>query len=692
MIQTWVLGDGGQSFVLASFHDRLPQVVYWGPAIDDDADAIAAAIALDVGGGMLDAIPDLSICPEASQGFAGQPGLMIAKADGTPFDPRFTLAGVQADHDHVAFTYTDADHGLTYEAFFTFDPETRMITARAAIEAETPVRVQYLAAPVLPAPQLADEMIDYAGGWINEFQPNRVPWTAGIRMRDNRTGRTGHEHYPAVLLPERGATHTQGNAYAIHYGWSGGHRMVAEELPDGRRQVQFGHAMGTQLAAGTRFETGPLYAVFSDTGLNGCAVAFQRHLRDRIIKWPDANRPRPVHYNCWEAIYFDHDMETLKSIADSAAKLGAERFVLDDGWFGKRDDDTTSLGDWDVDPRKYPDGLGPLVDHIHGLGMRFGIWFEPEMVNPDSDLYRAHPDWALGRADQTLGRYQMVLDMSKAEVRDYLFEKIAAVLTDIDVDYIKWDHNRVLPVADAAQAQGYYALLERLRGAFPDTEIESCSSGGGRMDFGALSYTHRVWLSDCIDPVERLRQQAEAAQFLPLVVTGSHVGAHESHTTGRQIDIHMRAWVASQRHMGFEMDPRFISDEDAAVLTRVTTWWKENRHWREKADILRLDTADAAVIAEQQVAIDGTRFIVYAGHLEASKQNLPRPLRLTGLDPSAMYRVSLLNIDERPPQSRGDIPLAKGPIEVSGQFLMHHGLSLPWSFPQTMWVIEGERI
>lgn len=280
--------------------------------------------------------------------------------------------------------------------------------------------------------------------------------------------------------------------------------------------------------------------------LNGCAVAFQRHLRDRIVTFPVPDRPRPVHYNCWEAVYFDHNLPELKEIATRAADLGAERFVLDDGWFGERDDDTRALSDWEVDSRKYPDGLTPLIDHVHGLGMTFGIWFEPEMINAESNVFRAHPDWALGGEDQILGRQQMALNMALPEVRDFLFDRIGKVLADHDIDYVKWDHNRVLPMPDAAQTRGSYALIDRLRATFPHVEIESCASGGGRIDFGILQRTHRVWLSDSNDAVERLRMQHNAALFLPMVVTGSHVGrAPATHRDGSSTSASAPGWRRS---------------------------------------------------------------------------------------------------------------------------------------------------
>lgn len=701
MIECWRLDTPHQTLVLAARPVPcagaglgLPEAVYWGPALpgDEDLAALAAAGVGDVTGGMLDAPVPLTLCPEAGRGFPGHPGLILAEADGTPLMPRFGFAGAREEGGWLALTCTDGALGLTWTARFRADPATGMIEAVAAIEADRPLRLHWLAAPVLPAPQPADEIIDFAGRWCGEFQPVRTPWSAGIRARESRVGRTDHAHFPGVILPGRGATNTRGEAHALHYGWSGGHGMVAEELPDGRRQIQFGHAPGSELAPAERFETATLYATFSPAGLNGCAVAFQRHLRDRVVRWPQPRRPRPVHYNCWEAVYFRHDLAELKDIASRAAGLGAERFVLDDGWFGRRDDDTSSLGDWEIDRRKYPEGLGPLIDHVHGLGMSFGLWVEPEMVNEASALFRAHPDWRLGPAGQIPGRQQYVLDVARAEVRDYLFAKIDAVLSAHAIDYVKWDHNRVLPGADAAQARGFYALLDRLAAAHPGVEWESCASGGGRIDFGVLSRCQRVWLSDSNDALERLRIQHDAALFLPLAVTGSHVGPRHCHTSGRVLDIRFRAWVAAERHLGFEMDPRELSEDEARVLARVTAWWKANRDWRVGADILRLDSADPAVIAEEQLAADGHRFVVFAGRAATSGQIAPRPLRLAGLERSARYRVELINRDEATGLSRGAPALKAGPVSVSGAALMGQGVSLPWAFPETMWVLEGVRL
>ena len=693
MNRTYRIDDGRQTLVLAARNDRLPEVVYWGARLreDEDLNTVHAAHVIDVTGGMLDENPDLSICPEATRSFPGQPGLIVRDTDGTPLLPKFCFESAK-QNGTLELTYVDKTNGLTLNVSFASDPETHIITCQTTLDATRPVHLHWLAAPVLPGPQQSDEMIDVSGRWCGEFQLSRTAWAPGMRYRENRTGRTGHEHFPGLIVPCRGATNTEGEAYAFHYGWSGGHKMIAEELQDGRRQIQWGHAARMETEAATQFKTAPLYIVYSNTGLNGCAVAFQRHLRDRIVTWPKPDAPRPVHYNCWEAVYFDHKLPVLQDIADQAAALGAERFVLDDGWFGNRDDDTRSLSDWTVDPRKYPDGLHPLIEHVHSLDMTFGIWFEPEMINEDSDIHRAHPDWVLGSEDQTLGRQQKALNMALPAVRDYLYDRMSAILRDHQIDYIKWDHNRVLPMPDASQTRGSYALIDRLRAEFPQVEIESCASGGGRIDFGILQRTQRVWLSDSNDALERLRIQHDAALFLPLVVTGSHVGPRHCHTSGRNLDISFRAWVAAQRHMGFEMDPRELDETEAAVLAEVTSWWKYNRNWMQTADILLLDSADPAVLAEQQLSRDHARFVVFAGKAATSAQIAPRPLRLTGLQPDAMYRINLANRNSLHRLSRGTTALKTDALELSGAYLMHHGVTLPWSFPDRMWVLEGEQL
>jgi alpha-galactosidase len=686
----WRIDAGAQTLVLAT-EGGVPEALYWGPALpaDEDLDQVAQAARMDRTGGMLDALPPLTLCPGPGEPWQGQPGLALSGADGTPLAPRFRFSHAEAG-DGGALCLVSRAEGLTLTHSFRPEP-TGVLVMRTRIESEAPMRLHWLAAPVLPAPQ-SGEILDFHGRWTREFHPVRTPWTPGIRLRESRTGRSGQEHPPWVLFPHEGTRWTQGTAHALHYAWSGGHRMVAEELPCGRRQVQMGHAWGAETEPGTAFETADLIACVSTAGLNGIAATFQRDLRDRVVRWPDPARPRPVHYNCWEAVYFRHDLAALSAIADRAAAIGAERFVLDDGWFGRRDDDTSSLGDWTVDRRKWPDGLHPLIAHVRARGMAFGLWVEPEMANPDSDLLRAHPDWALGPSDQTLGRHQLVLDLARAEVRDHLFAALDALLREYPIDYLKWDHNRLLPVVEAAQTRGAYALLDRLRAAHPGVEIESCASGGGRIDAGILARTHRVWLSDCIDAQERLRMQADAALVLPACLTGSHVGAATSHTTGRTLPLSFRAWVAASRHFGFEMDLRSLTPEEEATLAAVTAWFRANRGWMMAGTIHRCDSPDPAVTAEVQVAADGSRFVLFAGTDAHPVQSLPRPLPLAGLDASARYRLRLANPQDASDSSRGAPALRTGPLTLSGAALMTAGLNLPVARPATIWVVEGERL
>lgn len=682
----WRIDARGQTIALAS-EGGIPEVIYWGPQLPEEEDLgqLALAARHDLTGGMLDKLPALSLSPEPGRAFQGQPGHVLAEADGTPLLPAFRFDRAEAAPGRLTLISTAP--GLVLTHVLTAQP-TGVITLQTRLTSDRPICVHWLSAPVLPAPQSGD-MIDVHGKWIGEFHLVRTPWSPGIRLREARTGRSGHEHPPYLILAGNGCSNTAGQALALHYAWSGGHRMVAEELPDGRRQVQFGHPLGAETEPGTSFESAELIAACSTEGLNGIGAVFQRDLRDRVVQWPDPQRPRPVHYNCWEAVYFDHKLDTLAEFATRAAALGAERFVLDDGWFGKRDDDTSSLGDWSIDRRKWPQGLTPLIRHVHSLGMSFGLWFEPEMVNPDSDLYHAHPDWVLGPLDQVTGRNQMVLNLGLPEVRENLFQQVSAVLTEYPIDYVKWDHNRLLPLMEAAQTRGVYELIDRLRAAHPGVEIESCASGGGRIDAGMLARTHRVWLSDSNDALERLRMQHDAALFLPAAITGSHVGPRHCHTSGRVLPMEFRAWVAAQRHMGFEMDLRELTADEALVLGRVTAWYKANRGWMMAGTIHRLDNDDPAVTSELQISAEGDRFVVFAGQAETSRQILPRPLRLTGLEPGARYTVSLVNPEDAPRQSRGPNALKTTPLTLTGQTLMTRGILLPVAWPATMWVVEG---
>lgn len=686
------IDNATQTLILGIPELGLPAFIYWGIKLpsDENLEHLASALQSDVNGGMLDSVPTISVAPLSRETFPGQPGMKLHDAEGKSLDPLFLLHSATTHNGRFEWLFIDQNLNLSYE--LNVESVGQTFALQAGLKSDKPIFVEWLAAPVLPAPADSAETLEFSGRWCGEFQINRAPWLAGARLRESRLGRTSHEHFPGLIIPSRGYTEDAGIVRAMHYGWSGGHKMLTEQLPDGRRQVQWGHASDHNRLAVSEYKTAKLYLACTDSGLNGIAEQYQTTVRDSVVTFPELGRPRPVHYNCWEAVYFKHKPEELMQIAERAAYLGAERFVLDDGWFIGRNDDTSSLGDWFVDQNKYPKGLAPLIEKVHQLNMTFGLWFEPEMVNEESNLYREHPEWLLGRTDQVRGRQQLVLDMSLAVVRAYLLERLDALLSEYPIDYIKWDHNRVLPYPDSNQAEGFYSLLDQLRARHPDVEIESCSSGGGRIDFGVLSRTQRVWLSDSNDALERFWMQRNSALFLPAVVTGSHVGPRVCHTSGRELPIEFRAWVAASRHMGFEMDPRELTDHEQKILRDVTSWYKTNRHWMHNGTIRRLITDDIAVQGELHLSRQKDQFVAFVAQVAPSSQSLPLPIRLSGLDAETRYRINLVNKDQRHGMNRAPVALTTAQLELSGSALMTTGVQLPIAFPATMWVLQGQSV
>ncbi len=691
-MQQWRIDTHEQTLVFSSLNERLPCVIYWGNRLPENENLVdlADAVAKDWGDNLLDKVSELSVLPEQSANFPGQLGSKMRSLDGRILSSDFIFSDHIVEENSLILIYSDESLEQTYTLTISAFEDSNTLTLNAKIDSKKPIFMDWLSAPVIQVPQNSNEMIDYSGQWGGEFQNQITPWVTGAHLRESRSGTTSHANFPSLLIPTIGSSENSGSCYGFHYGWSGGHRMIAEQLPDGRRQVQFGNTENSDLISGNSFETAKLYISHSSNGISGIGKSFRSHVANSIIKAPKDNI-RPVHYNCWEAIYFDHNIDQLKEIASLASEIGAERFVLDDGWFKGRNSANSSLGDWEVDKKKYPKGLMPLISHIHSLEMSFGLWFEPEMVSPDSNLYRQHPEWIMGHKDQALGRGQLVLNISIKDVEDYLFEKISALLTEYPIDYIKWDHNRVLPYPDASQTRSLYVLLRRIRLAHPNLEIESCSSGGGRIDYGILEHTQRVWLSDSNDAIERLRIQHEAILWLPTSITGSHVGPKVCHTSGRELPIAFRAWVAAQRHMGFEMDPRELSSSDKTLLKAVTSWWKENRQWMRDANILRLPCIDKSVTAEIQINSIENHFVVFAGQNASSGFSSPVPLVLAGLDSMAMYNVSLHNKNHINSLGKSKGGLLQKTLKLSGQFLMSHGLQLPKVFPANMMVIEGDK-
>lgn len=697
MLQTWRLDSPKTTWIFSST-GSIPKCVYWGAslAIDEDLNCLTQVLSRPVTHGTLDTYAPLSLCPQALQGWQGQSGLMLSNETAQTLLPSFQLKTVQQTSTSLSFFCEDTELGLELSFDLVLIGEVLKASTALLNHGTSTIRLDWLSIPVLPIGDAYTQLQDFAGRWCGEFLPQTHEWQMGQWVRQSPEGRTSHGHNPTLLATTPTTNHTQGEALAWHLGWSGGHRAIAEELQDGRRQVQFGLSTPTVLLAPNQtFVTPLLYMTYSNQGTNGVLQQFHQVVRHGIVQFPDPERPRPVHYNCWEAVYFNHDLTTLKTIATQAAELGAERFVLDDGWFKGRLHDRAALGDWTVDITKYPQGLMPLIEHIQQLGMSFGLWVEPEMVNPDSDLYRAHPDWVLGSMQQPLGRNQLVLDLTKAGVLDYLLQVLDELLSTYPIDYLKWDHNRILIGATAQQTEQFYQLLAQLRARHPQVEIESCSSGGGRIDYGVLRYTQRVWLSDSNDALERWRMQQEAALILPPEITGSHVGPRVCHTSGRILPMIFRAWVAASRHMGFEMDPRELDAEEAQTLKAITEWWKANRAWYFKGQLHRLNTYDEAILAEMTVAADQSRFVVFIGQVAVPKQNSTRLLRLSGLAPEAHYRIRLAEPCSTLPKLTRlwASPLARNEtITLAGHTLMQAGISYPLAFPAHMTVLEAERV
>jgi alpha-galactosidase len=352
--------------------------------------------------------------------------------------------------------------------------------------------------------------------------------------------------------------------------------------------------------------------------------------------------PRKVHFNSWEACYFAHDEGVMLALAQRAAALGCERFVLDDGWFKGRSDDRAGLGDWTVDTGKYPRGLAPLAAAVTALGMEFGLWVEPEMVNPDSDLYRAHPDWALACAGTAspLSRHQLVLNMARREVQDHLFTALDALLTELPISYLKWDHNRDLSPnpRPVEQVAGSYALLARLRAAHPRVEIESCAGGGGRIDAGIIRHTHRFWTSDTIDALSRIAIQRSFLAFMPPELMGSHVGASPAHATGRMQRLGFRAAVAMTGHLGIELDPAKMSDKDRAELAEWIGFYKEWRGLLHSGQVWLGDGGDGLLWQAQGTA---ERFLLFAYQTQPPLRRRPQPVTLPFIA-DGPHRVRLL--------------------------------------------------
>lgn len=697
--------DGKATSLIVDVSHGVPAILYWGPRLSGDRDAVMLALlgAREEAPGSPAVEAPVALTPLAGQGFPGRPGLAAHRA-GRDWATYATIVAVDRSADTITIDSRDAAGGVALTHRLSLDPRADVLIASTEIRntGEGVLDLAALAAPVVPLPGFVTRLIGFEGRWAGEFQRHAMERPPGLWLRENRRGRTSHDSFPAIIATEPGATERSGRAYGFHLGWSGNHRIGVETLPDGRAHVAMEALLlpgEIRLAPGETYRTPDLFASVTDDGLTALSQAFHDHLRARAEHMRLRARPRPVHYNSWEAIYFDHDPATLMALADRAAAIGAERFVLDDGWFMGRRDDTAGLGDWRVDPAIYPDGLDPLVARVTTLGMEFGLWVEPEMVNPDSDLYRAHPDWALATPPAPVMdfRNQRVLDFGRADVREHIFAAIDALLRDHAIAYLKWDMNRDVSqpggadgrAAANAHVVGLYAVLDRLRAAHPRVEIESCASGGGRADYGVLARTDRIWTSDSNDALDRLAIQRGASHFFPAELLGAHVGPETCHITGRRLSMALRVQTALFGHMGVELDLRGLDALETAELAAGIALHKAHRALIHSGDLVRLDSTDG-VVAFAMVARDRGEALLSCTCVTEQRASFPAPLRPTGLDPAAAYRIDLIWPEVLAVRS----PLVRAWREgmvVRGDLLMNAGFQPPRLRPETGFILHLTR-
>ncbi|NBE85071.1 alpha-galactosidase [Micromonospora rubida] len=700
------------SLVLDARGPGLPRVAHWGaelgPLAADDLSALVDAGVAPVVPSSFDAPTVLSLLPEASAGWSGRPGL-AGHRDGAAWSTAFRLDALDVTDDdptgsaRVTVTATDPAAALALTVTVELDP-TGLVLLRHALrnDGDSPYELRELT-PVLPVPAVAVELLDLTGRWCRERSPQRHPWPMGAWVREGRHGRTGHDATLLLAAGTAGFGFRHGEVWAVHTAWSGDHVTVAERRPTGESTLGGGELLApgeVLLAPGGSYTTPLLYAAWSDAGLDGLSDVLHAHLRAR----PGHPRsPRPVTLNVWEAVYFDHDLDRLRALADHAARVGVERFVLDDGWFRGRRHDWAGLGDWHVDETVWPNGLQPLIDHVRGHGMQFGLWVEPEMINPDSDLFRAHPDWVLAAPGRLppQWRHQQVLDLARTDAYDHLLGLLDALLTAHDgIAYLKWDHNRDLTEAGHAgrpgvhaQTLAVYRLLDELRRRHPGVEIESCSSGGARVDLEILRRTDRVWASDCNDALERLAIQRWTGLLLPPELVGSHVGPERSHTTGRVHDLGFRAATALFGHFGIEWDIGAVGYQERAELTAWVALYKRIRPLLHSGRVVRVDHPDPAVWAHGVVATDKSRAVYAVARLATSVAQIPGPVRLPGLDRARRYAVRPVAGVPEPAVLQLTEPgwLPDG-VTLFGAVLGSVGLQLPALHPAQTLLLEVDAI
>lgn len=599
----------------------------------------------------------------------------------------------------------DPVNGLKLDLFYGVFPQKDVITRAAKLtnESDGPMRLDKVASVCLDLPFGQWDLIHFHGRHAMERQLERVHLARTIQTVASKRGASSHHHNPFVILCDPSATEDQGDCYGMMLVYSGNHRTDIEVDQMGLVRSVMGihdEQFSWPLAPGEHFQTPEVILTYTHQGLSQLTHIYHNMIRANLIRSKYSYARRPVLLNNWEATYFQFHTEKIVAIARQAAALGVEMLVLDDGWFGKRDDDNSGLGDWFVNEQKLPGGLTPLIRQVNELGMKFGLWVEPEMVSEDSDLYRAHPNWALtipGRKP-AMGRNQLVLDMSRPEVVDYLYERLSSLLREHNIEYIKWDANRnmtdvysrVLPPERQGEVfhrymLGVYDLLERLTSEFPNVLFEGCSGGGGRFDAGMLAYFPQIWCSDDTDAVERLAIQYGTAFGYPISAIGAHVSACPNHQTGRTTPLNTRAVVAMSGTFGYELDFNQLTDEEKEEVRQQIRRFQTYYDLIQNGDYYRLTAPEenGYFVAWQFAAQDRSEALVnlVVTHSKANPNTIH--FRLKGLDPDARYVVQAQHFGGcRVPQDIIHIngKCDRGARVFSGSALMYAGYSLPLIF------------
>ncbi len=593
----------------------------------------------------------------------------------------------------------DSPQGITVRQFYGIYPDCDCFTRRLVVENHSGgnVTLTRCMSYQLDLPRGGYELTTYTGAWGRERQETTVPLKAGAVTFGSRTGTSSHYCNPFFLLSAPNATEDAGKVYGFNLIYSGSHEGWAEVSTFGKTRIQAGiqsEGFAWTLAEGEAFHTPEAVLSQSNRGKNGLSQNLHQFVRRHISPDAWADRERPILLNNWEATYFGFTERKLLSLAKKAAKLGMELFVLDDGWFGNRDNDHCALGDYTINRKKLPHGLDYVARAVNDLGMGFGLWFEPEMVSPDSDLYRAHPDWAVQvpGVEPSLGRNQLVLDLCRPEVRAYIIENVNRILASAPIAYVKWDMNRALTDGYSlalreqgrfahAWVLGLYEVMGTIVASNPEILFEGCSSGGNRYDLGILSYMSQIWASDDTDCYERTKIQTGTSYGYPLCTMGAHVSASPNHQTARSSPIESRFDVAAFGVLGYELDLGSLTPAEEKVVSAQIAFYKEHRRLFQYGTFHRLRSTFHGEWCGWMVVSGDKREAMVLDYLARVVPNTEtEPLMLTGLDPEICYEVSVRQqyIDVR---SFGGLVNYVLPVKVNTDGLLAHAAANLYMLP-----------